>query len=113
MQFLQLQKGLGPEFFCRILPDVQRRDNTNILQTISQSRNRRNIFFKLFYKVETEETLPNLFRIATIMLIPKPHKDPTKIENFRSISFTNMDAKKYSIKFLKSKFKKTLKQTAL
>ena len=26
-------------------------------------------------------------------LIPKPQKDPTKIENFRPISFTNINAK--------------------
>ena len=36
------------------------------------------IFFKLFHTIETEGTLPNLFYEATITLIPKPHKDPTK-----------------------------------
>ena len=40
--------------------------------------------FKLFHKIETEGTLPNLFQEATVMLIPKPHKDPTKKENFSS-----------------------------
>ena len=44
------------------------------------------ILLKLFHKIETEGTLPNLFYEATIKLIPKPHKDPTKNENFRSIS---------------------------
>jgi hypothetical protein len=27
------------------------------------------------------------------MLVPKPHKDPTKKENFRAISLMNVDAK--------------------
>jgi hypothetical protein len=31
--------------------------------------------------------------IATITLIPEPHKDPTKKENFRPISLMNIDAK--------------------
>jgi hypothetical protein len=30
---------------------------------------------------------------ATITLIPKPQKDPTKIENFRQISLMNIGAK--------------------
>ena len=29
---------------------------------------------------------------ATIILIPKPHKDPTKKENIRSTSLMNIDA---------------------
>jgi hypothetical protein len=40
-----------------------------------------------------EDTLPNSFYEATITLIPKPHKDPTKKEKFRSISLMNIDAK--------------------
>ena len=48
---------------------------------------------KIFYKTETEGTLPNSFYEATITLIPKPQKDPTKIENFRPISLMNIDAK--------------------
>jgi hypothetical protein len=51
------------------------------------------VLHKLFYKIETEGTLPNLFYEATIILIPKPEKDPTKIENFRPISLMNIDAK--------------------
>ena len=38
--------------------------------------------FKLFHKIETEGTLPISFYEATIMLIPKPHKDPIQKENF-------------------------------
>jgi hypothetical protein len=51
------------------------------------------IFHKLFHKIEREGTLPNSFYEATITLIPKPHKDPTKKENFRPISLMNNDVK--------------------
>jgi hypothetical protein len=47
------------------------------------------ILLKLFHKIETEGTLPNLFYDATITLIPKSHKDPKKKENFRPISLMN------------------------
>ena len=51
------------------------------------------IFLKLFHKIETEEILPTSFYEATITLIPKPHKDPTKKENFRPISLMNIKVK--------------------
>jgi hypothetical protein len=50
------------------------------------------VLLKLSHKIETEGTLPNSFYEATITLIPKTHKDPTKIENFRPISLMNIDA---------------------
>jgi hypothetical protein len=48
---------------------------------------------KLFHKIEAEVPLSNSFYEATITLIPKPQKHPTKIENFRQISSMNIDAK--------------------
>jgi hypothetical protein len=51
------------------------------------------IFLKLFHKIQTEGTLSNSFYDATITLMPKPHKDPTKKENFRPISLMNINAK--------------------
>jgi hypothetical protein len=49
--------------------------------------------FKLYHKLEIEGRLPNLFYEATIALIPKPHKDPTKKKNFRPIELLNIDEK--------------------
>jgi hypothetical protein len=51
-----------------------------------------NYLLTLFHKIETKGTLPNSFYEATITLITKPHKYPTKIKNFRPISFMIIDA---------------------
>jgi hypothetical protein len=51
------------------------------------------ILLKLFHKIETKGTLPNSLYKATITLILKPHKDPTKKENFRPISLMDIKAK--------------------
>jgi len=51
------------------------------------------ILSKLFHKLETDGVLSNSFYEATITLTPKPYKDTTKKENFRPISFMNVDAK--------------------
>ena len=57
------------------------------------------ILFKLLHKIKTEETIPNLVYEAYIILIPKPHNETTKTENFRLISLMNINAKILS-KFL-------------
>ena len=42
------------------------------------------IFHRLFQKIQEEGRLPNSSYEASIILIPKPDKDTTKKENYRS-----------------------------
>ena len=51
------------------------------------------ILLKIFQKVAEGGTVPNSFYEATTKLIPKPHKDITKKENYRPMSLMNIDAK--------------------
>ena len=51
------------------------------------------ILLKVFYRIETKETLPNSFFESTDTLISKPHKYSTKREKYRQISPMNIDVK--------------------
>jgi hypothetical protein len=72
-------------------PGFQRRANANTPHTIQQSRNKRNIA-KFIYE-------------ATITLILKQHKDSTKKESCRLISFMKMQ--KYSTKHSQPEYRNT------
>jgi hypothetical protein len=64
----------------------------------------------VLHKIEAEDNLPNSFYEATITLIPKPPKDPTKIENFRPNFLMNINAKifiKFSLNLSKNKSKQS------
>ena len=65
---------------------------------------------KFFQKNEGEGTLSNLFYEVTITVIPKPDKDITKKENYRSISLMNIDGKILN-KILANRIQQQLKRS--
>ena len=77
---LPKNKSSGPDGFTREFYQTFREE----LMTI---------FLKTVSKNCRGRTLANSFYEATSTLIPKPDKDNTKKENYRSISLMNMDAK--------------------
>jgi hypothetical protein len=96
---LPAQKSPGPVGFSAEFYQIFKEDLIPVLH-------------KLFHKIEVEGTLPNTFYEATITVIPKSQKDPTKIENFRPISLRNIDAKILN-KILTNTVTKTLKQSSI
>ena len=75
---LQTNKSPGPDGFTGEFYEKFREELTPIL-------------LKLFWKIAEEDKFPKSIYEATITIIPKPDKDATKRENYRSISLMNKD----------------------
>jgi uncharacterized lipoprotein YehR (DUF1307 family) len=68
------------------------------------------LLLRLFSKIETERTLPSSFYKATVTLKSKLHKDSTKKQNYRPISFMNIDVKILNA-ILASRIQENIKKT--
>ena len=75
---LRTNKSPGPDGFTGEFYEKFREELTPIL-------------LKLFWKIAEEDKFPESIYEATITLIPKPDKDVTKREKYRSISLINID----------------------
>ena len=80
IKILPTHKSPGPEGFTGEFNKTFKGELTPILH-------------RLFKKIQNEGRFPNSFYEASIFQIPKPDKDTTKKENYRSISLINIDTK--------------------